>query len=328
MKKIRNHMLGLMMLCVMLVTSVIPVHAAGAIDPDQDVQLTISYGKDGTAVSGAKFDIYKVADVNAYAEMTLTKRFAEYPIQFDGLDQSGWDGLATTLKGYVWADGLASDASGTTDTAGIMKTTVKPGLYLVLGSRQTLGETVYTATPFMVFLPEMNESQNAWDYEVTAYPKYSSEPVPPAEEKVSRKVLKIWDDKKKKEKRPEAITIHLLCDGKEYDTVKLTEKNDWRYTWENLEKNHDWLVTEDRVDDYTQEISQEGTTFTVKNTIKSSENKKGHSGKTDTTDTPAKTVKSADTKLPQTGLLWWPVFPLLAAGLLFIVIGLVRRRNE
>lgn len=33
-------------------------------------------------------------------------------------------------------------------------------------------------------------------------------------------------------------------------------------------------------------------------------------------------------KLPQTGQLWWPVPVLLAAGLLFVVLGLVRRRGN
>lgn len=33
-------------------------------------------------------------------------------------------------------------------------------------------------------------------------------------------------------------------------------------------------------------------------------------------------------KLPQTGQLWWPVPVLLAAGLLFVVLGLVKRRGS
>jgi hypothetical protein len=36
----------------------------------------------------------------------------------------------------------------------------------------------------------------------------------------------------------------------------------------------------------------------------------------------------SDSILPQTGLLWWPVLPLFAIGLLFLVIGLFRRRGR
>ena len=33
-------------------------------------------------------------------------------------------------------------------------------------------------------------------------------------------------------------------------------------------------------------------------------------------------------KLPQTGQLWWPVCPLIAVGLLFIIFGIIYRRRE
>lgn len=40
------------------------------------------------------------------------------------------------------------------------------------------------------------------------------------------------------------------------------------------------------------------------------------------------TPKPEDTKLPQTGQLWWPVPLLMALGLLFILVGLSRRRGK
>ncbi len=38
--------------------------------------------------------------------------------------------------------------------------------------------------------------------------------------------------------------------------------------------------------------------------------------------------RAAASKLPQTGMLWWPVSALAVMGLLFILIGLVRRGND
>ena len=317
MKKILSRILCVVMLCAIAVSFTVPAYAAGAIDPDKDVQLTIAYKQNEAAISGAKFDIYKVADVDAYAQMTLTSRFSGYPIAFDDPKQADWDVLATTLKGYVWTDSLAADVSGETDAAGTMQTALKPGLYLVIGYRRTIGEITYSATPFMVFLPGSNAEQNTWDYAVTAYPKAEGEKNPsddPSDKLISRKVLKIWDDAKKESSRPQEITVHLMCDGKVYDTVKLNAENNWRYAWDNLERSHEWLVTEDAVTGYTQAITQEGITFTVKNTVKP--------------ETPSDPTTPSNPSLPQTGLLWWPVYLLAIAGLLCVVIGLVRRKGS
>lgn len=316
MKKLWSRMICVMMLCVLMAATAIPAYAAGVIDPGQEVQFTISYESNGTAIPGARFDIYKVADTDAYAQMTLTERFAGYPIQLDGMDQDAWDVLATTLKGYVWTDALAADTSGETDNSGNLQVMLKPGLYLVVGYRRSIGETTYSASPFLVFLPGSNTEQNTWDYAVTACPKADGEKNPsddPGDKLITRKVLKIWEDTGKESRRPKEITVHLMCDGKVYDTVTLNAANNWRYAWDNLERSHDWLVTEDTVSGYAQAITQEGITFTVKNTV--------------TPETPSDPSKPTGPSLPQTGQLWWPVLALVVGGLLCVVIGLVRRKG-
>ena len=46
--------------------------------------------------------------------------------------------------------------------------------------------------------------------------------------------------------------------------------------------------------------------------------------KNTTTQPTTTTATSAkDPKLPQTGQLWWPIFPLTAGGLVFLVAGLI-----
>lgn len=337
MKKRVNRILSLLLLCVVMVTTAIPAYAAGVIDTDKNADLTISYQHGNDAIAGAKFDIYRVADVDAYAQMTLTNRFAGYPISLDGQDQSDWDLLATTLKGYVWTDSLTPDFSGETDENGNLTASVKPGLYLVVGYRRTLGDYTYSASPYLVFLPGSNQKQNTWDYAVTSYPKASPEKNPsdnPDDKLISRKVLKIWDDSGKESSRPKAITIRLLCDGKVFDTVTLNADNNWRYVWDNLERNHDWLVTEDAVSGYTQAVTQEGITFTVKNTVTPTEptkptNPTNPSNPTKPTNptnssSPASPSKST---LPQTGQLWWPVPFLFIVGFVCALVGLNRSKG-
>ena len=63
----------------------------------------------------------------------------------------------------------------------------------------------------MISLPNLN-TEDQWEYDVTVVPKYDSKP-DGQDEKVDRKVLKVWDDEGWEEHRPEEITVELLRDG-------------------------------------------------------------------------------------------------------------------
>lgn len=157
------------------------------------------------------------------------------------------------------------------------------------------------------FPPEQDLSSNTWNYAVVANAKPGQEPL-----KGNYQVIKIWKDDCHKEQRPKSITISLICDGAVYDTITLPHNGAWSYTWEDLETNHQWTVTEETVDGYPDpDVQQEGNVFIVTNTC----------SKPTTPTQPGKPT------LPQTGQLWWPVPVLAAAGLLFVVIGLLRRRG-
>lgn len=48
--------------------------------------------------------------------------------------------------------------------------------------------------------------------------------------------------------------------------MTLNEKNNWRYTWRDLDAGHSWKVVEQTVPDgYTVSISREGITFVITN---------------------------------------------------------------
>lgn len=313
MKKIFNFVNCFLWICISILVTSTTVYAAEEIDTEKDVNFTIVYKNDETIIPGAKFDIYRIADVDAYAQMTLTDTFSDYPIVFEGNDQSQWETLATTLKSYVWKDSIVPNISGETDAKGMLQMTLKPGLYLVVGNQMNIGEYTYSPSPYIVFLPESNQTENIWEYDVLSYPKSSSEIIP-VEKTTSRKVLKIWDDTGKESNRPKEIIVHLMKDGVNYDAVSLNIENNWRYTWDELEEKHDWLVYEESVQGYTQSISLEGSTFTIKNTIIST--------------TPSDPVKPTEPTLPLTGMLWWPVFVLFGGGLLLILVGVIRRNGE
>ena len=106
-KKLPSVLLAL----VLFFTLSVPALAAAVIDPSCAVSLTISCRQDGTPISGAPFALYRVADIDAYAEFTLAGDFRTYPVRLDGLDSAARRALAETLA----ADCLArcrADAGG------------------------------------------------------------------------------------------------------------------------------------------------------------------------------------------------------------------------
>ena len=61
---------------------------------------------------------------------------------------------------------------------------------------------------------------------------------------MSRKVQKVWEDDGNEANRPEEITVQLLENGTVVDTVILNRKNNWEYTWDDLESSSKWQIVE------------------------------------------------------------------------------------
>ena len=134
-------------------------------------------------------------------------------------------------------------------------------------------------------------------------------PENPDGDTVTRTVLKRWNDAGYEQKRPDSVSVTLLKDGAVYDTKTLTRADGWQRTWSDLPRyNPDgseivWAVTERPVPGYTASVQQSGSTLILTNTLDRQ-------------------------KLPQTGLLWWPVPVLAAAGLLFLIFGALSKRKN
>ncbi len=267
-------------LCILCLLVLLPVRAAaaGAIDGKRDVTLRIAYRHNGEPVASARFELYHVASVDAYANFTLAGDFAGYPVRLDCETSAEWTALAETLAAYAARDGLSPLDTGKTDENGTLtfpneQARLAPGLYLVVGQTLTANGYTYEAEPFLVSLPGLEN--DAWVYDVTASPKHTRTENPPApsDDTVDRRVIKLWQDDVA-ELRPSSVVIELLKDGRVYDTVTLNEKNTWRYTWEDLPKYNadgskiDWRVTEQLPKNYTVRIARDGAAFLVTNTYR------------------------------------------------------------
>ena len=245
------------------------------IDTEQEASLTVYFGQDGDGFSGVEFQIYRVADVSALAQFTLTGDFAGYPVQVNGLDSSGWRALAQTLDGYVARDGLEPLQTARTGRDGSAAFDgLSAGLYLVTGDRYREGRYTYTPEPFLICLPTLDEETDAWIYDVTASCKYDSRYNPPGggggddgeADTIVREVLKVWEDDGNEEQRPDEIVVQLLRDGRVYDTVTLNERNNWKYTWFGLDADYQWRVVEyETPEGYTVSVYRQGITFVMTN---------------------------------------------------------------
>ena len=71
---------------------------------------------------------------------------------------------------------------------------------------------------------------------------------------------KTWDDKDNQDgKRPTEITVNLLKNGKKVATKKVTEKDGWKWRFENLDKYENgelinYTIVEEKVEGYTTEV--------------------------------------------------------------------------
>lgn len=325
----RKRTLVLLAAVLCLLTSV--AQAAGSIDLTRKPTLTLTCRDGKTALSGAKFSIYRVADADETGELTARSEFDEFDLDIRGKNDRRWREMAQTLESYVLRRELTPADSGKTDKTGMLTfptqgKTLAAGLYLVIGERHTQGGNDYDAEPFFVLLPTQDLENNEWVYDVSANVKFGKTPVPDDGDTVTRKVLKVWDDDGAEDSRPQEITVELLRNGKVYDTVKLSEKNNWRYTWLDLDADARWSVTEKTVSGYTVSITREGITFVVTNTKKPD--------RTDTPDTPvkpsnpSKPSSPAKPTLPQTGAVWWHVEALALSGLVFLLLGALDRKTE
>lgn len=255
-------------LCVLLLMLLVfptQIFAAGAIDLTKDVTLTID------SISGVQFDVYRVADVDAYnySEFTLTGAFAKLPVKINKMkDNAEWLDAASTLASYT--TGMTPDHTGTTDNGGNLTFTgLKPGLYLVLGQETTIQgyeETyIYTFTPYLISLPALDEVNNAWVYDVTTTPKYDKDEEHPDLPPHPVHILKVWKDEGYEFLRPTEIEVVVYCNGEYWDTVSLNELNKWLYKLPNSVDH--WTVQEVRVPDgYTVTITKNLYGIIVTNT--------------------------------------------------------------
>lgn len=311
-----------MLLCLLALFCLLPVQvfAAGAVDTTARCSLKVEFTPEDIVASDVEFRVYRVGDLSAAGRFSLVEPFADEPLSIGEPTSDTWRELAVTLQGYVASNsGLKPEAAAKTDAKGFATFTDLPvGLYLVMGDQYIEDDVCYTPTASLISLPS-GGADGSWDYSVEGEAKYSFQEI---EKTVDIEVLKIWKDKNYS-KRPAKVEVELYNGKKLHATVTLEKENNWRHQWEELPADGIWSVKEKEVPKgYSVSVEQQGDRFVVTNTRSSGAKPDSDPDSDDDSDS-----DSADDKVPQTGMLWWPVPVLFTAGLLLILLGWMDRRR-
>lgn len=287
-----------MAMCLMLCVCLWPgaANAFEMVDLTHPVTLTIFANDEEIPLAGVGFELYKVADMNEYAQFELLPAYEGFSGDINKLETAA-DWIMCAEEMVALTGDADPDAAATSIGDGTaFFESLEPGLYLVSGKPVEILPFAYTFTPFMVSVPTRDPADE-WLYDVYADVKLEKEPAI-----TNIEVVKVWDDLGYEDRRPGSIYVDLYCDGEQIAAAQLHDGNSWSYTFENLPAAHEYTVQERDVPRWYK-VSYEvvNDVLVVRNTR-------------DETITPVPDI-------PSTGQLWWPLPILAGLGVLLVITG-------
>lgn len=304
-----------MMICIIVSSVGASVHAADKIDVDKASSLTIQYGYSSEKISNLEVNVYKLADVDAEGTFALKDVFKGYDIDVNNVSsQTEWNKIASTFASYAVADNIKADHTAITDSYGIISVSgLKPGMYLTREVSVKSGDRVVRFESFITVIP-YRDANGSYNYNVTVYPKADS--YTPEPDEVKYNVIKIWKDSGNEKYRPSEIKIEILKNSQHVSYEILNKENNWSYSWYAADDGSTWDVVEySKPDSYQAKIIKKGNTITITNTFIAN-NSKGD---------------ETDGKGPKTGdiISIWPyIFAMCFSGVLILLVGIWRKREE
>lgn len=335
-------------ICMILLCLTCTVHAASKIDLGaENASLTLHYRDGEKNLSGADFEAWRVAAVDAYARYILTEKFAKVNIT-NILDEEGylidqendtWSKVGTSLESWIMENGLAVDAQAKTDDKGIaIFKNLPTGIYLVNGKQHSQDDRVYSSQPFLIAVPSVDMEVNEGDYSVEANIKHTSKSIP-SESTESYKILKQWvigekDDFDEVPEQPKEITINVYNDnGKVVRTFKLKASDNWQKVL-TLTAGEGYVFAETEVPGFSTTVEytdEKAVTYVIiTNTWNGLENPEKPEIPLNPTgpETPPVPDQPVLPELPKTGMLWWPVPVMSLLGMACFLAGWVRKERS
>ena len=312
--------IGLLIWLLCLCLSLAPCHAQAAstsdavepIRPERSCTLTVSYCYGETAFADLQVRLYRIAEVSADFQYSLTPAFASSGLILNGIQSAGeWDVVRATLEAHILADAIAPDATTLTDQNGQAHfENLKTGMYLAVVDRIVQGDLYCEFASALVALPGL-DPDGRWLYDVEVYAKPGIlPPIEPDEEK-EWKVLKLWKGDENSTQRPKSVEIEIFRNGVSCETVILSEENHWCYSWQAKDDGAQWTVIERNVPEgYTMTVEVREASFIVTNTL-------------DTNEPPPNPPETGDTA----NILVY-ILLMAASGSLLMILGITGKRNS
>ena len=267
---------GIIALLLCFCLGMLPLQALAAsttdakepIDVDKECSLTIFYGCDGILFPDQSVTLYKIADVSADFQYTLTSSFVSSGLILNGIQTQGeWNVIRTTLESFILANNTEPIMTAVTDDTGIAGfASLKPGLYLASAVRVSQGDSQCVFDSALIALPGLG-AEGYWQYQVAVVAKPEILPPIDSDEELEMKVLKLWRGDEGRSDRPQSIEVEIFRDGISYEIVVLSEENHWAYSWTAKADGASWKVVERNIPSgYTMTVEQRETTFVITNT--------------------------------------------------------------
>lgn len=182
-----------------------------------------------------------------------------------------------------------------------------PGVYLIVPAESV--DNYFMPTPFVINIPLYDDNNKNWVYDINASPKMRIYGGSEANSFTYISVKKVWETEGN---HPDSVTVSLLRDFSQVDTVELNAENNWTFRWNNLSEMHTWSVVENVPDGYTVSYETSSNTVTIYNRS--------------TSENPPSQPDEEETTAPEliyTGQLNWPIPVFSIAGLLLFSLGWV-----
>jgi hypothetical protein len=285
--------------------------ASEPINVNQECMLTLTYTCDGTAFEDVSVKLYKIADVSSDFQYKLASPFEQSELILNGVRTNGeWDVIRSTLEAHIIADNINADAIAKTDSEGIVCfEDLKPGLYLAVVGTVTQEDITCFFDSALVALPGLN-TEGVWEYQVTVASK--SELIPPIDDEIELKVLKLWKGDEVRNNRPKSIEVEIFKDGESYQKVELSQDDNWSYSWTAKDDGAKWTVIERNTPSgYTMTLEKRGNSFVLTNTY-----------------TPKNPDEPFDAPLTgDTSNIMLYVILMIVSGSMLIILGIIGKRN-